>query len=76
MADINFVFGKPDPYWNTGQNSAAPTAGGDPRTVDIVEVSMVAAYYGAGITSPFFPSELVGLDSCIDPFFGTSAICP
>jgi ABC-type oligopeptide transport system substrate-binding subunit len=75
MADVAFHFGQPDPYWNTGQNPLAPNVGTDPNVVDIGEVATVAAYFGHGLTNPLSPSQLVGLDPCINPFFQSSPPC-
>jgi ABC-type transport system substrate-binding protein len=70
VADIALRFGGPDAYWNTGQNPMAPqTIGSDPTKVDIVEVALVASYFGQKLTQPFPASQIIGIDPDIDPFF-------
>ncbi len=70
IADVALHFGGPDQYWNTGQNPAAPqTIGTDASRVDIGEVANVAFYFEHGLVKPFSPSQVVGLDPDIDPFF-------
>ncbi len=75
VADAALHFGQPDSYWNTGQNPQAPSVGTDPNVVDIGEIATVAFYFDHGTTAPFLPSQLTGLDPCIDPFFQTSPPC-
>ncbi len=75
VADAALHFGQPDPYWNTGQNPQAPNVGTDPNVVDIGEIATVAFYFDHGTTAPFLPSQLTGLDPCIDPFFQVSPPC-
>ena len=69
IADAALRFGLPDAYWNSGENILAPDVGTDPSKVDIGELATVAFYFDQGLTSPFSPSRLVGLDPDIDPFF-------
>jgi ABC-type transport system substrate-binding protein len=69
IADAAFRFGLVDTYWNSGQNTLAPAVGTDSSKVDIGELATVAFYFEHRLTGPFSPSELVGLDPQIDPFF-------
>ncbi|HEY4822208.1 MAG TPA: ABC transporter substrate-binding protein [Candidatus Bathyarchaeia archaeon] len=69
IADAAIHFGSPDAYWNTGQNILAPAVGTDNSRVDIGELATVASYFEHGLMKPFTPSQLVGLDPDIDPFF-------
>ena len=75
VADIAFHFGQADTYWNTGQSSLAPNVGTDPAVVDIGEVATVAFYFGAGVQTPFTPSQVNALDPQIDPYFCPIAGC-
>jgi len=68
LADAAVHFGQPDPYW-VNSNIAPGT------TVNIQDLATVAFYFGHGITSPFSPSSLVGVDPQIDPFFCPTAGC-
>jgi hypothetical protein len=61
IADAAFRFGQTDPYW------AHPLFGLS-GFVDIVDMSTIAFYFGHGITAPYLPSQLTGLDPQIDPF--------
>ncbi len=75
VADAALHFGQPDPYWNSGQNPMAPSVGTDPSVVDIGELATVVFYFDQRLTAPFTPSQLTGLDPCIDPFFQSSPPC-
>jgi hypothetical protein len=78
IADVAFSFGKPDPYWNTGQNPLAPNVGTDPAVVDIGEIATVAFYFSHGLfnnNQGLTSSTITGLDPCIDPFFQASPPC-
>jgi hypothetical protein len=78
IADVAFSFGKPDPYWNTGQNPLAPNVGTDPAVVDIGEIATVAFYFSHGLfnnNQGLTSSTITGLDPCIDPFFQSSPPC-
>jgi ABC-type transport system substrate-binding protein len=68
IASVAFRFGQPDPYW-VNSNIAPGT------TVNIEDVAVVAFYFGNGITRPFTPSQLTGLDPQIDPFFCPNTGC-
>jgi ABC-type transport system substrate-binding protein len=68
IASVASRFGQPDPYW-VNSNIAPGT------TVNIEDVAIVAFYFGNGITRPFTPSQLTGLDPQIDPFFCSSTGC-
>ena len=61
LADAAVHFGAADPYWVNP--NIAP--GG---TVNIQDLATIAFYFGHGITSPFAPSTLNGVDPQIDPF--------
>jgi hypothetical protein len=61
LADAAVHFGAADPYWVN--SNIAPGS-----TVNIQDLATVAFYFGHGITSPFAPSSLVGVDPQIDPF--------
>jgi len=68
LASAAFVFGKPDPYW-VNSNIAPGT------TVNIQDLATVAFYFGHGITYPYLPSQLTGVDPQIDPFFCPNTGC-
>jgi hypothetical protein len=68
IADAAFSFGKPDAYW---ANPLISTS----TTVDIVDIATVASEFGQGITSPFLPSQLVGVDPQTNPFFCPTTGC-
>ena len=68
IASVASRFGQPDPYW-VNSNIAPGT------TVNIEDVAVVAFYFGNGITRPFTPSQLTGLDPQIDPFFCLNTGC-
>jgi hypothetical protein len=62
IADVAFHFGTFDSYW------VHPLYGIGSGIVDIGEISRVAFYFGHGITTPFLPSQLTGMDPQVDPF--------
>jgi hypothetical protein len=62
IADAAFRFGQTDPYWGH------PLFGAQPGFVDIGDISTIAFYFGHGITAPYLPSQLTGLDPQVDPF--------
>jgi hypothetical protein len=68
LADVATHYGAFDPYW-IGCNFAPGT------TVNIQDLATVAFYFGHGITYPFLPSRLTGLDPQIDPFLCPSTGC-
>jgi hypothetical protein len=68
IADAAFSFGKPDAYWANPVISSS-------TTVDIVDIATVASEFGNGITYPFLPSQMTGLDPQIDPFFCPTTGC-
>jgi hypothetical protein len=68
LADAAVHFGAADPYW-VNPNIAPGT------TVNIQDLATVAFYFGHGITSPFAPSALTGVDPQIDPFNCPSTGC-
>jgi hypothetical protein len=68
LADAAVHFGASDPYW-VNANIAPGT------TVNIQNLATVAFYFGHGVTSPFTPSTLTGVDPQTDPFFCPIAGC-
>jgi hypothetical protein len=58
---LNCAPSAPDPYWSNPLLSPSGYVG-------INEVAAVAMYFDVGITSPWAPSQLTGLDPHIDPF--------
>jgi hypothetical protein len=68
LADVASHYGSADPYW-VNSNIAGGT------TVGAVNLATVAIYFGHGITSPYSPSTLFGVDPQIDPFFCPSIGC-
>jgi hypothetical protein len=68
VASVASRFAQADPYW-VNSNIAPGT------TVNIGDVATVAFYFGNGITRPFTPSQLTGLDPQMDPFFCPNTGC-
>ncbi|TMI28381.1 hypothetical protein E6H36_00925 [Candidatus Bathyarchaeota archaeon] len=62
IADAALHFGRTDPYWDH------PLFGTSPGIVDIGEIATIAMYFDHGITKPYAPSALTGLDPRVDPF--------
>jgi hypothetical protein len=68
LANIASRYGQTDPYWVN--SNIAPGS-----TVNVVDLATVAIYFDHGITYPFRPSQLTGLDPQIDPFFCSNTGC-
>ncbi len=62
IADAALHFGKPDPYWDH------PLFGTANGVVDIGEIATIAFYFDHGITKPYPPGALTGMDPQVDPF--------
>ncbi len=62
IADAAFHFGVFDPYWDH------PIFGASGGVVDIGDIATLAFYFDHGITKPFSPSQLLGLDPQLDPY--------
>jgi hypothetical protein len=61
LADAAAHFGTTDPYWTNPTISTG-------LTVNIQDLATVAFYFGHGVTTPFSPSQLMGLDPQVDPY--------
>ena len=86
LAIIGSVYGRDDPYWNTGYNgytgdashlrsfngTPLPRIGYDPNTVDSGESVYVSYYSDHNLIQPFSVNlnPMPSLDYCLDPFFG------
>jgi hypothetical protein len=68
IADIALHWQKPDPYWVNA--NIAPG-----NTVNIGDLSVVALYFGNGITGTIPWQQMTGIDPQIDPFFCPSSGC-
>jgi hypothetical protein len=68
LANIASRYGQTDPYWVN--SNIAPGS-----TVNVVDLATVAIYFDHGITYPFRPSQITGLDPQIDPFFCSNTGC-
>ena len=68
LADVASKFGTADPYW-VNPNIASDS------TVGLRHLGLVALYFGHGITTPYTPTTLVGVDPQTNPFFCPATGC-
>jgi hypothetical protein len=61
LADAATRFGAADSYWVNPMISPG-------TTVNVQDLATVAFYFGHGITTPFLPAQLIGLDPQVDPY--------